>query len=169
MILEDSEEGRFVANVGNVFIVKIVQALDKAGGATQHGDESCHVMGNEALEYQSALVNRGNSGENIQLVFPDTGLECLPSSILERANTSAVVDIRALERILKSPSLIQIFGLEESREPSVCPVHEGLLIGLEQILPSLGPFLILLCVASFLHTPGHLRNSKVVVRVLKGA
>ena len=169
MILEDSEEGRFVANVGNVVIVKIVQALDKARGPTEHGDESCHVMGNEALEYQSAMVNRGNGSENIQLVFPDTGLECLCTSILERANTSAVVDIRALERILKSPGLIQIFGLEESREPSVCPVHEGLLIGLEQILPSPGLFLILLGVASFLQTPGHLRDSKVVVRVLKGA
>jgi hypothetical protein len=51
MILKNSEEGRFVANVGDVLIVEVIKALDKVGRAAEQGNQSCHIMRNKAIIY----------------------------------------------------------------------------------------------------------------------
>ena len=73
VILEDGEEGRLVADVCDVLVVEIVQAVDEAGWAAIQTDQRSLVVG------------------HIEAVFPDGGLERLGSVVLKGADTEIVV------------------------------------------------------------------------------
>lgn len=48
VVLEDGEEGRLVADVGDALVVQEVQAADEGGGSAEEGDELRLVVWNEA-------------------------------------------------------------------------------------------------------------------------
>lgn len=106
----------------------------------------------------------------IQAVFPDAAFERLPSSVLQRARCPGRVGVAALQRILETPSLIQEFGLEKSREACVCTIsQERSLVGFVQILPVAARLKVLLLIGRIVQACRNLRDAVVVVTVLERA
>ena len=68
------------------------------------------------------------------------------------------------------PRPIQILSLEEAHEPRIFPVEEetGLIL-VEQVLPITAALRVLINVAAFLQTLGHLSNAEVVVGIFQRA
>ena len=48
VVLEDGEEGGFVADVNETRVMEVVEAFDECGGAAEGGYQGSHVVGNEA-------------------------------------------------------------------------------------------------------------------------
>ncbi len=81
-----------------------------------------------------------------------------------------MVDIRALERVLEAPSLVEVLWLEESSEACVCAVEKVTwLIRFIQILPILAAVLIFREICRVPEADSHTRYAKIVVAVFESA
>lgn len=106
---------------------------------------------------------------NVQLVLPDARFECLRCVVLERAYTSACINVGAFEWVLIAPGSVQILGLEESCEACVRAIEIRGLVFSEKVAPVTRASLVPLCVRCLVHTERHLGNGEVVVGVFKRA
>lgn len=154
VVLVDGEKGGFVANVSDIFLVEVFETGNESLGAAEGGDEFGHVVG------------------NVKGVFPNGGFVGFGSGVLETAGFGgAVVDVGAVERVLVSPGLVQIFGLEEAREARVFGgvEEDGGLVGTEEVDPVAARGLILFDVALLTESGCNGGDAVVVVAVLQCA
>lgn len=70
---------------------------------------------------------------------------------------------------LISPCLVQVPGLEESRESSIGPIDERRLVLLKQVLPVTRRGCILLCIGYFKETSSHLSDTEVIISIFQRA
>jgi len=92
VILEDSQEGGLIADIGNVLVVQIVQSLNE-------------IPWTAKCAYQPCLIVRHE-----ERVFPNAAFEGLGGVVLKRTDSIRVgIDVGTLQRVLISPCLIQKF------------------------------------------------------------
>ena len=114
------------------------------------------------------LINREHL-RDLQRVLPNARLEGFGTCILKRTDAVGIgIDITALQRVLKVPGLVEILGLEEANETSVCTIGKSRrLVCLEEILPVLASGLVFGTVGGVSTTFSYLADHKVVVTVFE--
>lgn len=149
MVLKHREEGRLVADVRNVLVVEIVQAVDEAVWTSVETDQRCLVMG------------------HVEAVFPDGGLECLWAVVLQGADAEVVV-VGAVQRVLIAPGAVEIARFEKPREAGVGAVPpERSLVFFVEIAPVTARKGVLLLIGCPARGLGHFGDAEVVVGVFE--
>lgn len=151
VVLEDGEEGRLVADVGDVGVVQVLEAAHELGGPAEGRDEGCLVV------------------RDVERVLPDGRLEGLARRVLQAAHAVGErVDVAAAQRVLEAPGAVEVARLEEADEARVGAVQKGRLVDLEEILPVAAALLVFRDVGiEVADSTGELRDGEVVVRVFE--
>lgn len=106
---------------------------------------------------------------HVEGVFPDGGLVRFGRRALQTAGSAAGVYIRASERVLIAPSLVEMFGLEEACEACITTVVEELrcFILAVEIYPIIACGLVLFDIGLVAETGGYEGDAIVVIGIFK--